>query len=223
MVGSKDTIINKLSSYADDSFSATQTALSKSTTRHKVPEAQAALTKLKQAFGWSEPELWLEDLYTEVKQLLKQAKWKWLDLKWLDRVQKLQWEYLPNFVKAWSEVKDTLQAKANANLYNKVKLFIESKATEEGIGNIKELKKNTQLAHMLKNAITKKEAADYSRQLVSPFAGWALWAWTAAIGSDSSDPMTYLRNIGIWTAIWAAANNKAITSNLANWINKAGR
>ena len=219
MIGSKDTIIDKVGNFAAQNYDETQRALSSSSTVHKVPEAQAALTKLKTAFWWDKPELWLEDLFNEVNNLYKKSK-KWLTLKELDQVQKLQWEYLPNFIKAWSDVKDTLQAKANANLYNKVKTFIEEAATKEWIGNIKELKKNTQIAYMVKNAIVKKEAADYARQLLSPFAGWALW-WISAAQWDSSNPVEYLKKIGIWVWIGALANNKAVQSNLANIIYKA--
>lgn len=218
IVGSKETMINKLDNFATANYDKTQGVLAKSQSLHKVPEAEWALTKLKNAFWWKSPEAWLEDLYNEVNVLLQKSKTKWLSLLELNKVQKLQWEYLTNFVKAWTDVKETLSAKANANLYNKVKTFIEDKASAEWLWDVKTLKKDTQIAYMLKNAITKKEAADYARQLLSPFGWWAIWAGIWIMSWQ--DPMTIVKNWLVWLWLWAMANNKFVTSYIAHTINK---
>lgn len=222
IVWSKENIVTKLSNLADDSHAATKQALSKSSTVHSVPAAEWALTKLKNAFWWDTPEAWLEDIYNQVDWLLKKAKEWWLTLADLNDVQKLQWEYLPNFVKAWSETRDTLSAKANANLYNQVKKYIEDTATNEWLWNIKDMKKTTQLAYMLKQAVWKKIAADEMRQYLSPFAGWAVWwlLWSSSWPWITEDPAQWSKNTAVWAILWALTQNKKIQSQVANQIYK---
>lgn len=221
-VWSKDSILSKVDNFADSNYKATKAVLWKSNTLHKVPEAESALNKLLKGFGWDIPEAWLEELHTNAKRLLNSAKWKWLTLSQLDEVQKLQWEYLPNFTKS-TEIKDTLGAKANANLYNKVKKYIEDIATKEWLWNIKTLKKDTQIAYILKNAIKSKTAADEARSVFSPFASTAAWGaiWAISWGNPYNDPVWFAKSVLLWVVGWKIANSKTLQSNLARLIIKS--
>lgn len=221
MIGTKEGIIKKLDDFTETNYKNTKLALSKSKTLHKVPWAEWALLKLKKAFGWDEVEAWLEDIYNQVDKLINKSQTKWLTLKDLNMVQKLQWEYLPNFAKAWSDVKDSLQAKANAKLYNQVKEYIEKVGIKEWIGDIKNLKKDTQIANMLKYAITKKEAWDYARQLVSPFA-WGTLGWMAWFTTSNWSLEDKIKGWIKWAALWWLAWSKVLQSYIAKYLRNVG-
>lgn len=215
MVWSKETILSKVEDFAARNYDETQRALASSTTTHKVPEAKQALTKLKNAFWWDKAEPWLEDLFKEVNDLYKKSN-RWLTLSELNKVQQLQGKYLPNFTKSM-EIKDTLWAEANSRLYNTVKKYIEDAASSEWIWNIRKLKKDTQVANLIKWGIASKEAADFARQLMSPFAWWAAWSflWWA---SPTDDPVTWLRNVIVWAAVWKTLASKTLQSRAAKAI-----
>lgn len=112
----------------------------------------------------------MEPVLAKIDDLVKKNETSGLTLSELNEVKREMDRNLSLFTLA-GDVKAGNVKQGLANLRSDLRKFIETKADEAGIPNVRLMNNDTSVSHKLAEAIGKKEDADAIRQLVSPFSG----------------------------------------------------
>lgn len=162
---------------------------------------------------------WQKETINRVSELFtKSSKWEWLTLKEIQEVKRLADKQLGLFTIAW-DVRAWATKEWLSKLRWQIQKFIETKADDAWIKNIKQLNKDTQVNRTLIDAITRKDSADQARELLTAFAPWWFGAWVWAF-APAEDPFDRLKNIVIWAWAWQIAWSTKIKTNVASVLDK---
>lgn len=219
MKWNKNTIINQLDDYWKKAKWLKTELLATSETTYKSPAAKKALQNLYDSIDdipWLEEEAW------KISKLLKKSKYT---LSELDNVKSIMDDAYNLYTTAWTETA-WLKAKWLRNIRKELRKFIEDKATEEWLWNIKMINNEISVAHWLKEWISKKDSADAARELLSVFDKWTIgailgwWAWYTVWPFDSNTPQWKIGNMIVWALAWKYLFSTQAKTNLAAWLNK---
>lgn len=112
----------------------------------------------------------MEPVLAKIDDLAKRNETVGLTLSELNQVKREMDRNLSMFTLA-GDVKAGNVKQGLANIRSDLRKFIETKASDAGIPNVRAMNNETAVSHKLAEAIGKKEDADAIRQLVSPFSG----------------------------------------------------
>lgn len=221
--GNKQEIVQQLWNVAQQSKSAVDNLLAWSNKTYQFPEASRAIEDM---YNTIMDVPWLWEQADELISLIK-----WADNYRLSELQsiKRQMDDIYNIYKTSWDVKAWVKAKWLNNLRVKVKRFIEEKAIEEWLWGMKNwknvvqlLNNQTQIAKWLEEAISRKESADFARELIQ-FLWWrspgAIVWWTVGATAwpfDSSTTEWKIGNIMFGMIVWWAAWNTKVKTTVAN-------
>ena len=168
--GSPEEIVDKLESISSASKKAVDTALSKSQSRHRFPQARQALTELEDLFrGVPGNEETLAKVVALKKKFGKEVLVEGSrghSLSELNEVKRLIDRHIDIF-KTTGDVKAGAKAEGLKNIRQNIQKFIETQGDVEGIANIKGLNKETQVAREIGDAISKKELAKMGNNIIN--------------------------------------------------------
>lgn len=215
--GSKGDIVSQLNAHAQKSKSLVDELLSLSNSTHKVSEVNEALEMLSKDY-LEYP--WLKEKASEIVGLMKEE----YTLSEMNKVKRHLDDAYNMFNKNWTETAG-LKAEGLRNIRQGIKKTIEEVAESEGLGNIRMLNNETQIARGLADGIGRKDKADIVRELLSPFSSARNGAilggiWGGATPNDSLPERIW--NIAKWAIIGGIIGNTKFKSNVANLLKNLG-
>ena len=216
--GTKEKVVSQLNALAKKSKDEVDTSLANVKERFKnVEPVEEALDFVRSKFSEAP---WLKNEINRMSELLaKSQKWEWLALSEINEVKRTIDTFVSPFTTTGTE---KAAQQWIANLRRDIKWFIEVKSKEAWIKSIQQLNKNTQINTTLAQAITRKEASDQAREILTAFAPTWAWAvlWWVTWGFQWWDPFTILKNVLIWTAVWWIVWKTSVKTNAAQFFNK---
>lgn len=163
MTGTKGQIVDKLVQNGQNAKQAVDSALSGITERYDIPQVRAALTQTaKDITGLAGQE----DNLARINQLLGQKDFSLSEANEAKRIIDKQYTL---FRQSGDPVAGQ-KADGLNNIRNGIKTFIEDKAAENGVPNLRMMNNETAVSYALANGIQKKDMADYVRSVLSPFS-----------------------------------------------------
>ena len=215
--GSKGDIVNQLNAHAQKSRNLVDELLWLSNSTHRVNEVNQALEMLSKDY-LEYP--WLKEKASEIVGLMKEE----YTLSEMNKVKRHLDDAYNMFNKNWTETAG-LKAEGLRNIRQGIKKTIEEVAESEGLGNIRMLNNETQIARGLADGIGRKDKADIVRELLSPFSSARNGAilggiWGGATPNDSLPERIW--NIAKWAIIGGIIGNTKFKSNVANLLKNLG-
>ena len=212
----KDKIVSQLERLAKQNKQIVDNSLKAIPWTYKNEAVNEILSFMRKDFSWVPGQ---KEVVNRISELFKKAtKWKGLTLTEINEVKRIVDRQLNLFTQTW-DVRAWATKEWLTKLRWEVQKFIENTASKQWFNNIKQLNKNTQVNMTLADAITRKDAADQARELLTAFApgwiwaiGWALQWW--------EDAFERLKNIVLWAAIWQVAGSTTLKTNTASLLNK---
>lgn len=215
--GSKGDIVSQLNAHAQKSRNLVDELLWLSNSTHRVNEVNQALEMLSKDY-LEYP--WLKEKASEIVGLMKEE----YTLSEMNKVKRHLDDAYNMFNKNWTETAG-LKAEGLRNIRQGIKKTIEEVAESEGLGNIRMLNNETQIARGLADGIGRKDKADIVRELLSPFSSARNGAilggiWGGATPNDSLPERIW--NIAKWAIIGGIIGNTKFKSNVANLLKNLG-
>ena len=217
--GNKNTVINQLDDYAKKAKSL-KTELLK--TSDNLYDAGAAKKALQNMYDDIAKTPWLESKADDIANLLKKEKYT---LSELDNIKSMMDDMYNLYTSAWTETA-WLKAEWLRNIRKELRKFIEDKATEEWLWNIKMINNEISVARWLWDWISKKDSADAARELLSIFDKWTIWwllgwwVWYTVWPFDSNTTQWKIWNMIVGALAWKYLFSTQAKTNLAAWLNK---
>lgn len=215
--GSKGDIVSQLNAHAQKSKSLVDELLSLSNSTHKVSEVNEALEMLSKDY-LEYP--WLKEKASEIVGLMKEE----YTLSEMNKVKRHLDDAYNMFNKNWTETAG-LKAEGLRNIRQGIKKTIEEVAESEGLGNIRMLNNETQIARGLADGIGRKDKADIVRELLSPFSsarnGAILGGLGGGVNPNDSLPER-IWNMAKWAIIGGILGSTKFKSNVANLLKNLG-
>ena len=215
--GSKGDLITQLNAHAQKSKAMVDELLWLSNSTHKVEEVNQALQMLAKDYSTTP---WLTKKADEILGLMKDE----YTLSEMNQVKRYMDEAYNMFKQNGGEVAG-LKAEGLRNIRKEIKTTIENVAEQEGLGNIRMLNNETQVARGLAEGIAKKEEAGILRQVTSPFSSIRNGAILGGIGGGIDPRDSWLEriwNIAKWAILWGILGSTKAKTTLANMLKKLG-
>lgn len=215
--GSKGDIVNQLNAHAQKSRSLVDELLSLSNSTHKVNEVNEALEMLAKDYSTTP---WLTNKADEILGMMKEE----YSLSEMNKVKRHLDDAYNMFNKNWTETTG-LKAEGLRNIRQTIKKTIEEVAESEGLGNIKMLNNETQIARGLADGIGRKDKADIVRELLSPFSSARNGAILGGIGGGATPNDSLperIWNMAKWAIIGGILWSTKFKSNVANLLKNLG-
>ena len=215
----KNTVINQLDDYAKKAKSLKTELLATSDNLYDAPAAKKALENL---YDSIDDIPWLEEDAWKIGKLLKKSKYT---LSELDNIKSMMDDAYNLYTTAWTETA-WLKAKWLRNIRKELRKFIEDKATEEWLWNVKMINNEISVAKWLQDWISKKDSADAARELLSIFDKWTIWwllgwwVWYTVWPFDSDTPQWKIWNMIVGALAWKYLFSTQAKTSLAAWLNK---
>jgi hypothetical protein len=191
--------------------------LNTSTTEYEQSVAKKALQNMYDDLAKTP---WLEDKADDIAKLLKKEKYT---LSELDRIKSTMDDMYNLYTQAWWETA-WLKAEWLRNIRRDLRKFIEDKATEEWLWNIKMINNEISVARWLRDWISRKDSADAAREMLSIFSKWTVgWSMLWLSGQwpfDNNTPAWKIGNFIVWALAWQFLFSTKAKTTLASWINK---
>lgn len=214
---SKGDLIAQLNSHAQKSKAMVDELLWLSNSTHKVEEVNQALQMLAKDYSTTP---WLTKKADEILGLMKDE----YTLSEMNQVKRYMDDAYNMFKQNGGEVAG-LKAEGLRNIRKEIKTTIENVAEQEGLGNIRMLNNETQVARGLAEGIAKKEEAGILRQVTSPFSSIRNGAILGGIGGGIDPRDSWLEriwNIAKWAILWGILGSTKAKTTLANMLKKLG-
>ena len=214
---SKGDLISQLNTHAKKSKAMVDELLWLSTSTHKVEEVNQALEMLAKDYSTTPG---LTKKADEILRLMKNE----YTLSEMNQVKRYMDEAYNMFKQNGWEVAG-LKAEGLRNIRSSIKKTIEEVAEQEGLGNIRMLNNETQVARGLAEGIAKKEEAGILRQVTSPFSSIRNGAILGGIGGGMDPRDSWLEriwNIAKWAILWGILGSTKAKTTLANMLKKLG-
>ena len=215
--GSKGDIVSQLNAHAQKSKSLVDELLSLSNSTHKVSEVNEALEMLAKDYSTT------PGLTNKADEILGMIKSEY-SLSEMNKVKRYLDDAYNMFNKNWTETAG-LKAEGLRNIRQGIKKTIEEVAESEGLGNIRMLNNETQIARGLADGIGRKDKADIVRELLSPFSSARNGAILGGIGGGATPNDSLperIWNIAKWAIIGGIIGNTKFKSNVANLLKNLG-
>lgn len=213
--GSRDNIIKQLGDISKESKQAVDTSLSSVKTLYsaeQVPRVEQTLKYITSKFG---DTIGNEDVLAKTQEMLSKAQAGQLTLTDVNEVKRLIDDTLGVYKRSGA-VGDTVAAKGLANVRNEIKTFIEDEAAKNGITNIKELNKRTQVAEEIRRSALKKELGQQGNRILSLTDMITISGFSAASGVDGGFGMLAAKRI-----LESSAVKSFIARRIAKWTTKS--
>lgn len=215
--GSKGDIVSQLNAHAQKSKSLVDELLSLSNSTHKVSEVNEALEMLAKDYSTT------PGLTNKADEILGMIKSEY-SLSEMNKVKRYLDDAYNMFNKNWTETAG-LKAEGLRNIRQTIKKTIEEVAESEGLGNIKMLNNETQIARGLADGIGRKDKSDIVRELLSPFSsarnGAILGGLGGGVNPNDSLPER-IWNMAKWAIIGGILGSTKFKSNVANLLKNLG-
>lgn len=215
--GSKGDIVSQLNAHAQKSKSLVDELLSLSNSTHKVSEVNEALEMLAKDYSTT------PGLTNKADEILGMIKSEY-SLSEMNKVKRYLDDAYNMFNKNWTETAG-LKAEGLRNIRQGIKKTIEEVAESEGLGNIRMLNNETQIARGLADGIGRKDKADIVRELLSPFSsarnGAILGGLGGGVNPNDSLPER-IWNMAKWAIIGGILGSTKFKSNVANLLKNLG-
>ena len=215
--GSKGDIVSQLNAHAQKSKSLVDELLSLSNSTHKVSEVNEALEMLAKDYSTT------PGLTNKADEILRMIKSEY-SLSEMNKVKRSLDDAYNMFNKNWTETAG-LKAEGLRNIRQGIKKTIEEVAESEGLGNIRMLNNETQIARGLADGIGRKDKADIVRELLSPFSsarnGAILGGLGGGVNPNDSLPER-IWNMAKWAIIGGILGSTKFKSNVANLLKNLG-
>lgn len=215
--GSKGDIVSQLNAHAQKSKSLVDELLSLSNSTHKVSEVNEALEMLAKDYSTT------PGLTNKADEILRMIKSEY-SLSEMNKVKRYLDDAYNMFNKNWTETAG-LKAEGLRNIRQGIKKTIEEVAESEGLGNIRMLNNETQIARGLADGIGRKDKADIVRELLSPFSsarnGAILGGLGGGVNPNDSLPER-IWNMAKWAIIGGILGSTKFKSNVANLLKNLG-
>ena len=215
--GSKGDIVSQLNAHAQKSKSLVDELLSLSNSTHKVSEVNEALEMLAKDYSTT------PGLTNKADEILGMIKNEY-SLSEMNKVKRYLDDAYNMFNKNWTETAG-LKAEGLRNIRQGIKKTIEEVAESEGLGNIRMLNNETQIARGLADGIGRKDKADIVRELLSPFSsarnGAILGGLGGGVNPNDSLPER-IWNMAKWAIIGGILGSTKFKSNVANLLKNLG-
>lgn len=216
---SKEKIVSQLNDHATKSKNLVDELLSLSNSKHSIQEIDEALNML---FDDYAKYPWLKEKLGTIVNTSKRGGYT---LSEMNQVKRYMDDAYNMFKQSGGETAG-LKAEGLRNIRQTIKKTIEEVAEAEGLGNIKMLNNETQIAKGLADGITKKDTADTVREFLSPFSsmrnGAILWGVSADFSDDGSINFWSLGRMAKGAILWAIIGNTKAKTVLANMLKKLG-
>jgi len=217
--GSKAEIATQTAEHAKKSKQMVDEILSESTTRVESPETTSILNDL---IDQTSKTPWLEQEAQTISAMVsKDGKYT---LSELNQAKRLMDEYY-NIYKQSGDVGSSLKAKGLDNIRKSIRKTIEDVSDTEaeilGITKwaIKKLNNETQVATSISKEVSRREALDTAREMVSFLAGrspWAIAGWLVGWYAGGWD----WKDVVIGTILGSLATNTTLKTKVATMLNK---
>ena len=215
--GSKGDIVSQLNAHAQKSKSLVDELLSLSNSTHKVSEVNEALEMLAKDYSTT------PGLTNKADEILGMIKSEY-SLSEMNKVKRYLDDAYNMFNKNWTETAG-LKAEGLRNIRQGIKKTIEEVAESEGLGNIRMLNNETQIARGLADGIGRKDKADIVRELLSPFSsarnGAILGGLGGGVNPNDSLPER-IWNMAKWAIIGGILGSTKFKTNVANLLKNLG-
>lgn len=214
---SKGDIVSQLNAHAQKSRSLVDELLWLSNSTHKVNEVNEALEMLAKDYSTTP---WLTNKADEILGMMKDE----YTLSEMNQVKRYMDDAYNMFKQNGGEVAG-LKAEGLRNIRKEIKTTIENVAEQEGLGNIRMLNNETQIARGLADGIGRKDKADIVRELLSPFSSARNGAILGGIGGGATPNDSLperIWNIAKWAIIWGIFWSTKAKTTLANMLKKLG-
>ena len=212
---SKGDLIAQLNTHAQKSKAMVDELLWLSSSTHKVKEVNQALEMLAKDYSTTP---WLTKKADEILGLMKDE----YTLSEMNQVKRYMDEAYNMFKQNGWEVAG-LKAEGLRTIRKEIKTTIENVAEQEGLGNIRMLNNETQVARGLAEGIAKKEEAGILRQVTSPFSSIRNGAILGGIGGGMDPRDSFperLLKIAWGAVVGGLIGSTKAKTTLANMLKK---
>lgn len=162
ITGSPEEIATKLDDISEQSYKTVDKLLSGTKGKYQIRQSNQAIDELKDLYSGT---LGNEEKLARISEL-KEKTAEGLSLPELNEVKRLIDKAEIIFSKS-GDVKSGAKAEGLKNIRDKIKTFIEDSAKKEGIPNIKELNKQTQVSTEISKAIEKRIRQSGNNRIIS--------------------------------------------------------